>query len=268
MKKVFFVLNMMLATACITSCSNNDEVDGTASSVSNFVVDFQPLVNDTLGYIKAQAAKAGAIHNECMDSILAKQVSLADMDEYVYGFSGRHNVLKQSASAWQDFTQESQQFFNGNDLRPVSIADLAAASIKDIPKEWTEYVSQIEMAIDSREEPAAVIKVMELCERQILQSSALSVEDKAALSSVVEITKASYELNLMGDLLLSRADARSIVKCDFKGAVKGVVKGALSGKYAGLLIFGPEGTVVGIARDATVGAMKDSGYAIIKSFLF
>lgn len=253
------------------SCSNT-ESDGysfesdSLSGISRGKVPGNPT--DTISYILSQTSGIGAIHNECMDSIVSEQLEISDLNDYTYGFSVRRNLVSNSPTAYQSFTLGTAALLYDQNGNMLTLDSLSRLDNMVLPSGWGTYVRSIGEAIDISDAKIAKATLNSL-KNGILNDSSLDVLSKSALVGAVEVAVASYDYNVVEDSygINNQQVLKSIARSDVRGAVQTVVISAFSGKYAGMLVFGPQGVVVSVVQDATIGAMKTSAQALVSSLL-
>lgn len=104
-------------------------------------------------------------------------------------------------------------------------------------------------------------------EKEVLSKKKIQEWEKGIVLGTVSIAKYSFDFitkhfpEKKAPKWLERI--KNVVKADAVGFVSGAVGSVISGHAAAATIFGPEGTVVMVATDATVGAISSSGVAVV-----
>ena len=260
MKKGMLFLLLLLASFLFIGCTSEEE------NISRKGTTMCNGLNNPFAYI-------GELHNECMDSLLGKNMESDSVDSYVLKFTKENHT--KLFSCYKEINKEIPNYKEiiqlGNDCAnafyPENSTTRASEMLQDnmydsIPTSWKSHILYIEKQLESNcQDSVSLDKAFGLIDSCIISDKNLNAEGIQSLLCISSIAKSTYKYNILGTSTRSSIGAR-FIEADFWGAVGGVVKHGIVNGFRGLM-FGPEGVVCGVAGSAFLGAAIGSGLSLL-----
>lgn len=218
----------------------------------------------------------GVLHNQAMDSIKVKQISVEKLATYTDDFTLRHADmvfgLKEELSK---YSVNKRKDIVGISVKTVSEKkadngmEICDSVISVTPIKWQPYLRHMETLIEKavlngNQCSFDVCKEFSLIENKILSDSDLTIEERSQLLAISAITNASVEYNVTRQVTTVKKDwAETVVKADFEGAVCGALDYVLFGGSVTGLMFGPGGIVLTCGAYIVKGAILGSAVGLI-----
>lgn len=131
-----------------------------------------------------------------------------------------------------------------------------------------KYLDKVFKRIESANNEQEYYNSLQLIEKEVLKNKGIPEWEAGLILGTISIAKYSFEFaiqhfpNKKAPRWLERV--KNVAKADAVGFVAGAVGSVINGHAAAAtMTFGPQGTVVVVAGEATVGAITSSGVAVI-----
>ena len=260
---VFFVFSTIFL-----SCNKESYTDGVTNDIQSLNAKEMQNPYDFFG----------SLHNQAMTEIYNQYKSGNQID--IYDFSQRFMVKEMgkintdlTQAQWEERFQQDINFFKDKieplclSSNPIDFSDTIFESLNLTVFQRTtlqELFDGFENCTNIDEIPEFISSL----EQKVLIQSEISMKEKELVLGTLSIAKYSYQFFVSHfpeteKGLSWRQRCLKVLKADAAGFVGGVVSSVVSGHAAVGMVFGPEGAVVTVAAEGTVGAIVGSGGSIV-----
>lgn len=261
---LFVIISFVLA-----SCSSLEvENGGVCESVFSNPNQFVELETSPSTIVLQRMGRAGELHNEFLDSVVTKQISLSNLGSHLYNFSVQKSIIRDSLIDSISFVNGARKMCFHDNGTPLSEDYYTTQDSIIIPEKWNYYITRMSNMITSRIDTALFKRELTRLQDGIMQNAELDDVDKTALIGISAIAKASYNYH-SSNIDYQQATTQQFVtfekcvKADLLGAAGKVGWSLVTGALKNLLIFGPGGVVEKVAADVFVGGALSSGKKLI-----
>lgn len=202
----------------------------------------------------------GSIHNECMDSVRASNMSPADIPSFCVKFANRRGIAEEDIyikTALDSLSDECQitASLDGMSLEEAQMLELD--SIVDVaPLNCRPHLGELQSALNDGT-LLRFPKDIELCRKGIINDASLNDAEKSGLLTVCSIAMSSYEYTIEPQLATGNLQQRykNILRADAIGAARGAI-GALINGIPIMIAGGIHGVAVVAGRAVIIGGLR------------